>query len=340
MDVNQGGGALRRNFQSIVAGESTSEGLVTAIREIVRPETNVTHVDEGATVYNITQDAILISNAGMSVGQALHVSEHNLPPNTPKEVTSALLVHLSALHEAEHSMQYRRQADPDSGRVSIFFKTLDGENESEAGNMLLSEALLGEADSDYAVVKHLQDMEYKHIGQFYLDIRAGGSMTEHLIATPIEAGEHDTSSIIGHFLETGETMDAQAFIEAKWDLASKLREETGISGVPMEILGKYNLSYEYFVQNFDALAPEPQGVMHAVQTMLDRGDFEGLQKWEAENYLASMERLGYKADPDFNYETQLRRTFENEMGLSPATGLRLDEMEIEAPQGATIPVTQ
>ena len=185
----------------------------------------------------------------------------------------------------------------------------------------LAEEIVKEVDSDNAVIQYLKDSGQDDMAQFWLDMRMSRSFMAQFLSTSTESTEHDTASIVANFQKTEEVLDINHFIEQKQALMEVVRQEMGMGerNHNLSIMSDYpdamqairyneNLDIKKYEQ---AITVKPQGIMHVVKTLLAEDKLDGMQKWEAENYMESMERLGYEPDADYSYEAQMRSVFED-----------------------------
>lgn len=337
---------VEAQFQRAARGETVSHEAVSAmIRAVVGPghRFGITHDETDDSEYNWYKGTFNLSGRETIAG-FMKVAPDNLPPNIPKELTPELFHHLVALHEAEHVTQTSFENDKVTGKPvpSSGKKLFVRDDEGLAG--FLPVKIIGEADADNTVLTALDQMELPHVSQFWLDMRICASFTGKFFETPDKAYKHETSSVLSHFRETGDVLDMDIFIPQKNELMAKIQREVmgfdmvGITEISGRVLKDYpRLSFDQ-VEQFGVAMQEkvremqadpsvqvkditPQGMMSVVGGLLEAGKLGGLQKWEAENYMAAMNRLGYEAIPqpkvDIPFEEMFRDVLENKMGLKP-----------------------
>ncbi len=335
LEVNAalGGRALSQYFNEIVSDNriSTPDERVQMVKKLVGREITVEHNNSGTNIHKAHENKIVLSDKDVSIASMLSVAPDNLPPNIPPELTQELLEHLIALHEAEHATQFSHEnVVSQTGHVVNSIKeTMLSDVGSRTG---FERNFMREVDGDFSIIDTLHDMEYENVAQFWLDMRASSSAVGYIFDFEGDAYEHDTSSILKHYVNTGEVIDPAEFMSEKRALAEKIRGEVGVfAGELAGILSEYpdflKLSRDAeVIKEIDKFTKiKPQGIMHAVQTLLDEGQLEGMQEWEAENYMAAMDRLGYEPDPNYDYEAQLRDVLENKMGLKTADQIALEQ---------------
>ena len=337
--------SLSQYFYKIVSDNeiSSPNEMIQMVKKLVGRDIIVVHDSLGKFLHSAHENKITLSSDGaISINSMLGVAPDNLPPNVPSELTQELLEHLAALHEAEHATQFSREIDDVSGDVSIREAML-----SDIKNTLSFERkFMREVDSDLSVIETLNDMGLGNVAQFWQDARANNSMIDHIYNFIGRAYEHDTHSTLAHFIETGDTIDPEEFISEKRMLVERIRGEMGVfTGKLLCIIGEYPnletaLELEENKQYGMHMEVKPQGIMHAVQTLLDDDQLDGMQKWEAENYMAAMDRLGYVADPNYDYEAQLRDVLENKMGLKTSDQIALEQRRNEAQGIVYTPIEQ
>ena len=335
---------LHRLFERSASGEASLDESTKLIRAMIGRKPIV--IDgEGGNSYQPSTDTFRISPPP-SLAFYLGVSESNMPPNIPESVTPELMHHLKLIHEAEHSTQFNYSTDPETGEVDRTRGNFRISNRSPY-EYTVAEEIIKEADADLAVQNYLHDIEEPEVAQFIMDARMNRSFVEQYLTSSDDSLEHDTSSIVSHFMETGEVIDVDEFIQAKRELMDKINKEVGFGLYDLSaMVSEYDVTprqlRELQMDHQTELAIRPQGVMHAVQSLLDRGELEGLQEWEAQNYIQAMTRLGYEPQENYDFEAQLRHVIENDMGLQKkpeepvqVNGLTPEEMAIEAPADTT-----
>lgn len=340
VDINLERKRLHRLFERSASGEASLDDSTKILRAMIGRKPNV--IDgEGGNSYQPSTDTFRISPPP-SLAFYLGVSENNMPPNISESVTPELMHHLKLVHEAEHATQFIFKRDEQTGEIDQTSARFEISNRSPYAYGL-EEEIIKEADADLAVQKYLEDIGEPEVAQFILDARMSRSFVEQYLASSDDSYEHDTSSILQHFKETGDVIDVETFIYEKSALMDKINKEVGFGLYDLSsMVSEYDVTREQLramqMEHQTELAIRPQGVMHAVQSLLERGELEGLQKWEAENYMAAMTRLGYEPQENYDYESQLRNVLENGMGLqkkpeepTPMKGLTPEEMAIEGP---------
>ena len=283
--------------------------------------------------YNLGEDAVYLNPEKLSVVERvclrMGVSPDNLPSNIPVELTPELFEFLTALHESEHVTQHT--FDPASEKWCL---AKDLNNLTEYGRNIFAPApyeLMEEVDADLAVIEYLKEEGMDNVAKFRLDMREIRSMTLKVPALPegsllnSDAYTHDLSTILGHYVETGDVIDPSRYIHEKSLLVEKIIIELGM---PTYWFG--NLQYkceekatrEPELSEISAVYNEiymrPQNIRFALENLLERGKLDGLQKFEAENFIAAAKRMGYEAEPlaTQEYKAQVETTLKALYGIS------------------------
>jgi len=316
-DINIRDEGLAESLKKSAMGEATQQEKIEMIQALIGRDVKVSYKEERGSSYSYRTDDIALGQESLT--WLLGVSKDNLPPNIPEAFTPELSAHLTALHESEHATQYVGKRDSVTGnaigRIESF--TISDRPIIEYG---LAEEIIKEADSDHVIMQHLDDLELPEVKEFYLDARMTRSFVTQFLSSRDESHEHDTASLLRHFEETGEVIDVDHFVEEKRALMEKINNEFGFGvdeyfNVFMDYeIDSRRLSEDQGQYQLD-LAVKPQQLMHAVQSLLDKGELDGVQKWEAENFMSSMERLGYEPDGNYTIEAQIRDVLHNKMGF-------------------------
>ena len=322
---------LEEAFTRAMNGQPSSHEILKEMMDSLHGRQGIAlDADAGRSAYSI-----MLQQVGLGpedIGAFLAVSPDNLPPNIPEELTPELMTHLFALHESEHVTQFTYKTDEKEGYVipDTIQRTFMREDPDTIPD-LDSVDSIKEVDGDLAVVTHLDEMDLGHVSQFWLDGRICASFNHKFTESAYNHYEHDASSIVSYFRETGQVIDPAEFLEHKNELMTKIQpaimgmDKQAIIGVLTEYptLSRDQITQFTEIMNngeYD-LKPDvrPQTILFAVQELLDDGALDGLQKWEAENYVAAMGRLGYEPVqphiPEMSYEDQIRDILENNMGI-------------------------
>lgn len=334
LDVDISNPLLADGFNDAVFGVMETDALDKMVHSLVKTEElkagfKVSFSDEKRSTASVVLNQIDIGMEG-DIAVFMGVKPDNLPPNIPDAFTEELYHHLMALHESEHMSQMAYDLDPSGQYVNT--STLKsklvvyGEDAS-----LVADGNIKEADSDNAVLEHLDDMGYEHLSQFWLDGRMVASFMHGFGDSQYDIYEHDTASLLSYYRETGEIIDIDKFAEEKGQLMATIRSEfmgadmTELRAVmdeypPLTSDELHRLS-DITKNKSDKMEVTPQRMMHTVQGLLERDELDGLQKWEAQNYIETVERLGYEPDssPAANVSMvdKIRDVMENDFGKKP-----------------------
>lgn len=326
VNVNLGDKTVSDVFQKAAKGAFEQESYVAMIRALAGRDTiNIQFNDADGTSYNmINDDGVLIDEISVSSkfidNIFLGADDPKAPPNIPESFTPEMLVHLITLHEVEHTTQYKFDVDSENRPISstATSNVINGDFPRDDD---LAFKIITEADGDNTIIQYLENTENEDIAQYWLDMRMNRSFMAQFNPYGSESFEYDTASIVSHFRETGEVLDVDHFLDQKGELMELVREQMGMGGnrrfeINMEYPEanqaiRYNKELDLTKYARDMVV-SPNAMMHAVKTLLEDDRLEGMQKWEAENYMASMERLGYEPDPDpdYSYEEVLRAGLE------------------------------
>ncbi len=334
-NVNLHSQGLSEHFHDIVQGKPSSIQIPEMVKSLLgRDDIKVTVGDHSKNKYSFGADGdeIHLDPEFITIAKFLGVSEDNLPPNVPTDLTHELFGHLIALHEAEHATQLHLPKDQDTGKVDLRSVrsnlVADGVSEIDLNNKIVRET-----DADVPVLEHLRDMELEHVGQFWKDSRMTVSFVNSFPMITDEALRHDSSSLLSYHQATGKVIDLDTFVSEKKALLNNVHKELGFEeGKFMSIMQDYPdlLTSERAAAAMssqevdDSLRVTPQAIQHAVQNLLDKGELSEMQAWEAQNYVNAMGRLGYEADPNFDYEANIRDTLENKIGLKSVSQQSID----------------
>ncbi|MGH1375010.1 MAG: hypothetical protein ACRBCK_01570 [Alphaproteobacteria bacterium] len=330
LDVDIHNPLLAESFNDAVFGTMDNDTVEQMIKVLVsRDGLEVSFSEDERSFSNSMTNEINIGLYG-DIARFLAVTPDNLPPSMPESFTNELYLHLVALHEAEHMSQHSYDLHPESGEINV--STIKSNlvlNETEMSTV--GRELLEEADSDNAVLEHLDDMGQEDASQFWLDMRMAASFTHRFAGNTYKIYEHDTSSILSHYRETGDIIDVDQFVEQKGELMAKIQRE--VLGADMKELMAVMAEYpqlstaelrklsDVATSGQEQINLTPQRLMHTVKGLLESGELDGLQKWEAQNYLKAVERLGYEADAspaaNFSMVDKVRDIMENDMGKTP-----------------------
>jgi len=292
-----------------VLGKTREDRLLDVAQSVARRDFSAEYSEDGENNYSASYAHLTL--APISIKDLMRTYPDNLPPNIPHNLNQNLLEHIVTLHETEHVTQNKIEHVEGRG----FFIVSNVHNVADS----IEKDWVHEMDADLAVVKYLECLGYFDVAQFWLDGILVNSFTGQFPLSGAETLIDDVSSTIAHYSDTGEVLDFKYFALQKLSLLTKVQVEMNASHDEMNnIIQDYpDFLSEVPKEFIPYFAAKPQGVMHAVQTLLDKGDLKDMEKWEAENYMAAMERLGYEPDPNYSYSDQLRDTLENKMGLAP-----------------------
>lgn len=233
-------------------------------------------------------------------------SPNNLPLNIPPELTPELLDFLTALHESEHITQ-SSVMEFYGNKFALFGKesSLGLENGGFCERSFF-ETLMTEVDADFSEIMYLKEERMDNVAQFLLDMRTIGSFTIKFPKFDMDSlYDHDTAMILNHYMDTGEVFDPEYVCAEKKALIEKVYGELGIKpdwfGRVRSVCGMTatRSPAEEECSAANAVFPKmpPQFIRGALEGLLDKGALEGLQKQEAEAFVAASERVGYEAFP-------------------------------------------
>lgn len=304
---------LAKAFWRASKGLSLEDFLPVAVRGITgRSDVAVEVVPGMEEGYLLDSKAMCLNSQNdvrERIGSFMRASFDNLPHNIPKELTPELMSFVVALHESEHArqFQYKKSENGDDRLTSVTYGSI---NEDQIYKNSVVEAVMSEVDADLPVVRFLKEEGMENVAQFYLDMRMIAGFTTKFPFCGAGSYAHDLSMILDQYEKTGKLMDPDEYLSDKMILIERLYEDLGIgkelfSGLILRkyIKSDYLISETIDLEKFIDALPEisPQKIRCALENMLERGDLGGIEKLEAENFIAAAERMGYKADPDPNY---------------------------------------
>jgi len=337
--------SLSEEFFKALQQESMEDVLPSVVKRAVGRDDIKILVDPTASAggvggcYEIYDDRVSVDpgkNTQYIVSSFSIIAPDNLPPNIPEELTPELFGFLMALHESEHVTQYtfegsifKKQQTEFDPRAPDF--GCDDKQVSE-----IAETIIAEVDAELAVLKFLREQEMNHVAQFYLDMRCVSSFTKTCPYLFEKNLDHDVSTIISHYEETGEVLDPDKFLEEKKELLDKLHKEMGVGSEWIDSIMTKNQSdgirklhpaeIESVVKQLPPMPP--QVIMHALQSLLDKGELDGLQKLEAENFIEAVKHMGYEPDPNpafmEEYKEQVNGAIVKHMNEFGKTGQEID----------------
>jgi hypothetical protein len=327
---------LKQHFQDAVAGKPSKVGTPELIKSLVgRDDVKVIDANNSISGYAFKKDELYLNPSELTLVKLLHVAADNLPPNIPHELAPELLSHLMELHEAEHVTQYSFLKGQNTGMVitDSLRSTITG-GSVDAEDLKLH--IVAELDADLPVLKHLRDMGLDNVAQFWEDARTNVSYVDSFMSLGKEITWHDTSSLNSYYEETGKLIDLDSYISARKSLTLEIMDKMHFSEDEVK---RIKADYPNLKENEKVIAlnssaegkasvsVRPQGLLYAVQSLLEKGELKGLQKWDAENYVKAMDRLGYTADPNYTYEAHMRDVIENKLGIEPLSKNSIDAVE-------------
>lgn len=323
VDVDLQHKSLCADFRDCAAVYSSQETIKKLIHNLTgRDDVNLMHFEEkGSNAYHAGSDTIMLAPSRVGIDTFMWITKDNLPPNIPEQLTPDLLFHLVALHETEHVTQFSLEKTDDGQDVTSIKSTLvQGHNP----NYNLMSDIAKEVDADLAIIKHLENLDLPNVAQFWKDMRSVASFVVHFPLSSPDGMPHDTTAILHHFETTGKVLDPDHLIDEKLDLAGKIHDKLGINRdflstmmvinttPPLETL-EAKLQEESVRKD---LLMRPQQIMTAVQELLNEGQLTGLQKWEAENYMDAMHRLGYTPEPAGDYTNKAANALKTHFGYT------------------------
>lgn len=305
------------------------------------------------TEQNGVQDTLQIDTQGdleKDICGEMGVSRDNLPPNIPSSYTAELEVFLTAVHESEHVTQYSLNKNPDGSVDVNMSPSLVLEDETiehyGVGYYQLANRVMAEVDSVRAVMSYLREEGMEDVAQFRMDGKTIGSFTNKFPSASGHNFAHEVATILNYHEKTGEILDPKAIIDAKAHLIWRLQADFGvgdrwISSVvgDSQMSATRNPTREEIVKTLgDFPHISPQKMMHRLQELLDEGEFDGLQKLEAENFIVAAERMRYEPDPTpleeyaQAYRDQVRNAVDQMYGVPDAEQVVKNDMKVDAPQ--------
>jgi len=315
-------------------GQPMEDRLVGLPRALVGRKIDVCPNSWGDNGYNVMRGRLLldmgVSDVASFVSKFMHVSPDNLPLNIPDELTPELVVFLVALHESEHVMQWGEVGAKST--ASTFAKGKTYENKD------IPFVIMQEADADSPVIKYLREDGKGNVAQFWLDMRTVSSFTDKFplmypakyvdnfasVLNPLgdwgykvdsrkylrksmsELYGHDSASILAYSEKNGAVIDPEYYLREKEALVKNVHESMEIEESWFISLvnrcrdeGERTPTVSEAVNVMKNISPmSPQKIRYALDDLMGRGSLDGLQRLEAENFIAAAERMGYEADPD------------------------------------------
>ncbi len=310
-------------------GSRSNESISSLTKALVgRDDIQVIENDEGDIRYDLCADTIYYDSGALTVDRLLCVPKVNVPPHIFQTLTSEMISHILMVHEIGHAAQHSFSRDVNTGRVimgtvksNVFDDPLSFKDADYFENDLKGH-FAHELDSDLLVIMHLVKADFRRVAQFFMDARITSSFAMNIPELSFTGLTHGTSSLLYHFAKTRDVIDLDFYLSEKQSLIEKINNEMGLNTSDIETVAKDypEISNEEFTPSetlLDAQFVKHQGIMCAVQNLLERGDLSEMQSVEAETYLQAVERIGYKSDPSYDYIAQIRSILENGYGLVP-----------------------
>lgn len=304
--------SLSDKFTQASKGGTLDKFLPKFLRSVTRDDEVTVNVNEDALMtesqYHPLDKTFSVGLKESGIDEKLaamfKVDKQNFPPNIPKELTPELFDLGVLLHEAEHNTQsgLPKTEDGKFDRVNITSNVVKPDAPITAfgdGH----ETIL-EMDADRAPVAFFQAQGMKDSAQFLLDMKE----------VNFNRKGHDTATMQSHYEETGEVIDPAHYEKETASLYTDMKAKVGVDNDKIvELLNKYPpetldraVKDPSFINKLNSLdaAVTPQKLMYGAIKMLEgddklKGDdqLEGVARLKVENYLAAMDRLGYKPDP-------------------------------------------
>ncbi len=310
---------LGQHFKNAINGRANVLPDLDLVKALTGKNTiKVEQSDTATGLYTGHDETIHLRSNNALDDKVLDIPRHAIPARVPEELTPELARLLTTLHEAEHATQLIFKEGPD--RVLSGTNILnDPQNMAQAYNL----KLIAEMDGDIARDQYLEDKDMGHIATFYSDLRMMRSFVFSYPVRDHNDEDHDTSTLTDHYKETGDLIDPAAFLDAKNSLFAKIDKQVNFS--VNSFVGVMNENPEFKARLQEVVHDEEANlrldekltmpapvILHALQTLIDEGQLEGLEKYEAERGVAALTRLGYEPQAGFDYTANLVEMIQND----------------------------